>query len=71
MCLYTVTEDNPPSHHLLTSTPSHLAQLETLLTPPPTGLLDQGHMMILSTATAGRSPSSCPVELGALHVLGS
>ncbi|CAI8010299.1 HEAT repeat-containing protein 3 [Geodia barretti] len=55
MCLYTVTEDNPPSHHLLTSTPSHLAHLETLLAPPPplTDLLDQRHWIILSTLSAG------------------
>ena len=58
MCLYTVTEDNPPSHHILTSSPSHMALLETLLhAPPPSSPtdhpLDQKHSVVLSTVAAG------------------
>jgi hypothetical protein len=50
MCLYTLTEDNPPSHHILTSNPSHLTYLEDLLL---TVSQEESHMLVVSTAVAG------------------
>lgn len=53
MCLYTLTEDNPPSCRLLTSSPSHMEQLEALLSPVPAHERGHSHMLVVATAIAG------------------
>ena len=54
MCLYTVTEDNPRSCQLLTSVPSHMEQLEALLSPVPAHEKGHSHMLVVAAAIAGR-----------------